>query len=34
MTSWYTKVSDVQSNVVIVVGPLALQPGGARPGAS
>lgn len=28
------QVSDVQSNVLIVVGPLAFQPGVARPGAS
>lgn len=28
------QVRDVQSNVIIVVGPLAFQPGGARPGAS
>ena len=27
-------VCDVQSSVIIVVGPLAFQPGGARPGAS
>jgi hypothetical protein len=28
------QVSDVQINVIIMVGPQAFQPGGARPGAS